>query len=201
MTARENKLVSNNLITELDYEKLLEEQERLRLRQIELEKMRMLQISKNGDQNGAANIVITSRGTVAQQENLDKLSNINLTIYVKNDEFNNNKNGMRMHTNNGGTLRNGVITENYADSYSSYDNGGAQLTFKEFQNNLKKNRTHILRQINDKYYSPSLDDIINTYSLNNGNLTKMIAATKIQSYYRGYRDRKLLYQRYKDLYE
>ncbi len=42
-TARENKLVSKNLITELDYEKLIEEQERLRLRQIELEKMRLNQ--------------------------------------------------------------------------------------------------------------------------------------------------------------
>jgi len=42
-TARENKLVSKNLITELDYEKLVEEQERLRLRQIELEKMRLNQ--------------------------------------------------------------------------------------------------------------------------------------------------------------
>ena len=214
----------------------MEEQERLRLRQIELEKMRMLQMNKNGDPNAAANIVITSRGTVAQQENnpQQQLGNINLTIYVKNDELNSN-NGMRIVGSTGVPIRNsqklftnGKLNETVVEPFSSYDNGGgggssiAPVSFKEFKNNLNRNRTQVLRQVNDKYFSTSIDDIMDTYSnvdkirtnqeynrfiaqnylnLNDGNLTRMMAATKIQSFFRGYRDRKMMYQRYKDLYE
>ncbi len=274
----------------MDYEKLVEEQERLRLRQIELEKLRVKQqmnnfkghvikkpdltiynnknssfsnqttnssVDKNGD------IVISSRAAIAQSDN-GQPSQINLTIFLKNDNpdqkqpllpngsikrnslmlkpngFNkinkfydsnpnrNNINVIKANSDFPPNHHNGYDMFDDNDNFDSYEDNyepdpTSPYINQDYKRYLNGSTTHNYPAIYHQAYNNSRNTNPNN-NLNypnykqdtkkvymNENFTKSEftnqkdyysqAAIKIQSHFRGYRERKMLYNRQNDVYE